>query len=66
MEPTIEVTDELLVYLEGIIPEPRLTPDDSMESIQYALGRRSVVNELRQINHENHYGEPPLLNYIGN
>lgn len=41
--------EELLKFLEELIPEPAPRPTDSREQLMFDAGRRSVVLQLREL-----------------
>ena len=47
---TLPVTvEELLLFLEELVPEPAIRPTDSPAQIMFEAGRRSVVLQLREL-----------------
>ncbi len=48
MKPFPHTAKELLEALEELQPEPSPLPNDTLASIMFKAGRRSIVRELRQ------------------
>ena len=42
-------TEELLLLLDELIPEPAPRPHDNMAQVMFEAGRRSVVLQLREL-----------------
>lgn len=41
--------EELLLFLEELVPEPAPRPTDSQAQVMFEAGRRSVVLQLREL-----------------
>jgi hypothetical protein len=43
------ISEDLIAFLEDLIPEPHIQPTDTMEHIQYRAGQRDVVNTIKDL-----------------
>lgn len=43
------ISEDLIAYLEDLVPEPHIQPTDTMEHIQYRAGQRDVVNAIKDL-----------------